>query len=195
ILGREPGPAPVPAAPATSVRGPARFESNYDLLITMLSVTGILFVVGGVALLLSGQGVELGLIDLRPATAGVIVSLYGFFLTIAADRARNYRRLPRLLLLALSGLLLATGVGAPIALLVWWQLQRHDMRVYLNARAGGMSSARAAAVAQNLPPPLDTDTDLLDAQRQPSRAFGVMRALMWTAALAALGSLLILMFG
>ena len=71
------------------------------------------------------------------------------------------------------------------------------MRTYLNARASGMGAARAAAVAQDLPLPEDTDTDRIEARRgwKLGRPFGVVRALIWMAAFTALAMLLLLMFG
>jgi len=140
--------------PAPGPRPPASYELRLDLLLTVLAVTGIILAIVGFGLLVAEERFVLGLYDFPDRDyAGLIPALYGIVLWRVAERARRFGGGTRVLLLALAALLVPTLYGLPLAIWAWWALSAPDLRTYYDARARGLGTIEAAALAQGLPLP------------------------------------------
>jgi len=151
-------------------KSPTAFEMRLDLLLTILSVCGLLCVVVGVALLVGEEDLEIGAVDMDESYGGALLGVFGLLLWNAAERARRYFVGARTTLLTLTALAVPTVVGIPLMVWTWLVLLWPSMRLYCDARARGLDPFEAAALAQGMDVPERDRPELLERQRAASAA-------------------------
>jgi len=140
---------------------PTRFEMRLDLLLTLLSVVGLLTTLTGVGFLIADETFRFAFVVLDNDFAGLAILTYGALLWNAAERARKYWPGARVMLLALTAMAAPTLIAVPFIVWTWGLLLDQRMRVYMDARFRGLGAADAAAFAQGLQPQ--------EADREPAR--------------------------
>jgi hypothetical protein len=131
-------------------RPPTAFEMRLDLLLTILSVCGILLTVGGIWLLVAEESVEILLLELDRDYAGILVLIFGVLLWNAAERSRKHWPGARTSLLALTLLWAPCLVTLPLTIWTWTTLLGPRMRTFMDARFRGLEAPEAAALAQGM---------------------------------------------
>ena len=142
--------APPPPDP---LKPPAVYAGRLDVLLTVLSVTGIALGIAGTVLVFADEQVDAGLYELDNDFAGWIVGLFGLLLWGAAERARRFDPPARTALLTLTLLAAPTVIALPLVVWTWIVLAAPSMRDYFDARARELDEVDAAALAQGAPPP------------------------------------------